>query len=184
MYFNGAGDGKLPSVEQSWSVEYVGDAAKAAKNREVLNGIAAIMKEFPALGLQVHGETGHADTAPDRLAAKYGLHPRKDVQACMDHLAANRATACMDALKARGIASSRLVATHQARTGSLKVDFLPHTMPRIAEMQRLKGGPDPEFDPEVPGSPPPPCLPGVWRGVWWGGGMVPVVREPDPKFLT
>ena len=53
--------------------------------------------------MQVHGETGSADTAPERLAAKYGLHPRAEVQACMDHLARNRATACTDALEARGL---------------------------------------------------------------------------------
>jgi len=143
LYFNGAGDAKLPSVEQAWSVEYLGDAAKAAKNREVLGGIAAILKEYPALGLQIHGETGNADTAPDRLAVKYGLHPRKDVQACMDHLAANRAAACMDALKARGIASARLVATHRARTGSLKVDFLPQTMADIAAKQAAEAAKPP-----------------------------------------
>ena len=86
-------------------MDFVGDRSKARTNREVLEGIAAIMRDYPRLGMQVHGETGNADTAPDRLAAKYGLHPRADVQACMDHLARNRAAAVVTALEVRGMAS-------------------------------------------------------------------------------
>jgi len=74
----------------------------------VLDAIAALLREHPQLGMRVHAETAHADTAPDRLAAKYGLHPRTDVQACMDHLARNRALAVVGALAARGIATERL----------------------------------------------------------------------------
>ena len=89
VHFNGAGDTKTVTggLKQAWSVDYAGDRAKAASNREVLDAIAALMREQPQLGMRVHAETAHADTAPDRLAAKYGLHPRTDVQACMDPLA-------------------------------------------------------------------------------------------------
>ena len=41
VHFNGAGDTKTVSggVEQAWSVDYAGDRAKAASNREVLDAI-------------------------------------------------------------------------------------------------------------------------------------------------
>ena len=38
VHFNGAGDAKVKALEQSWSVEFVGDRAKATKNAEVLDG--------------------------------------------------------------------------------------------------------------------------------------------------
>ena len=102
----------------------------------MLDGIAAIMRDFPHLGMQVHGETGNADTAPDRLAAKYALHPRTDVQACMDHLARNRATAVVEALRARGIAPPRLSLSYKGRTGSLRIDFTPLPMEAVASARR------------------------------------------------
>ena len=145
VYFNGAGDAKLSTVEQAWALDFVGDRSKARTNREVLEGIAAIMRDYPRLGMQVHGETGNADTAPDRLAAKYGLHPRADVQACMDHLARNRAAAVVDALEVRGLSSAQLVATYKARTGSLKVDFVPLRRDEVATLQRSFGV-EPDFD--------------------------------------
>ena len=41
VHFDGAGDTKTVSggVEQAWSVDYAGDRAKAASNREVLDAI-------------------------------------------------------------------------------------------------------------------------------------------------
>ena len=54
VYFNGAGDSKLGTVEQAWDLDFVGDRSKARTNREVLDGIAAIMRDFPRLGMQVH----------------------------------------------------------------------------------------------------------------------------------
>ena len=117
-------------------MDFVGDRSKARTNREVLEGIAAIMRDYPRLGMQVHGETGNADTAPDRLAAKYGLHPRADVQACMDHLARNRAAAVVAALEVRGMAASRLASSYKGRTGSLRIDFTPLPMEAVASARR------------------------------------------------
>ena len=136
VHFNGAGDPKVSRVEQSWSVSFEHDRSKAAKNVEVLDGIAAIMRSYPDLGVRVHAETGNADTAPDRLAARYGLHPRADVQACMDHLACNRAAAVVAALEARGIAAPRLTSSYKGRTGSLKIDFSPLPMDAVATARR------------------------------------------------
>ena len=109
---------------------------------------------------QVHGETGHADTAPDRLAAKYGLHPRSDVQDCMDHLARNRATACVQALAARGIAAARLTSSYRARTGNLKVEFKPLPMEQVRQAPTEEDPPaTPEPDPRSGASSPSPSEP-------------------------
>ena len=131
VHFNGAGDSKLPSIEQSWNVDFMsfGDEAgeaKRAMNLAVLDGVADILRRFPAVRLQVHGETGHTDIAPDALARYFKLRPKEDVQRICDGLAENRASACMQALVARGIDPARLYITFKSRTGKLKTDFIAH----------------------------------------------------------
>jgi len=126
VHFNGAQDAKLPSVQASWDVDYFGDDAKRAMNSEVLDGVARILQRYPSVRMQVHGETGNADIAPELLAQHYGKHAKRDVQVLCDRLAENRAVNCMDALIARGVERSRLYTTYKSRTGSLKTEFIPH----------------------------------------------------------
>ena len=87
----------------------------------MLDTIAQLLLEFPDIGMKVHGETGLVDEAPERLAAFYYRSRTADVQELCERLAHNRAAACVDALIARGIAPSRLLATFQGRTGPIKV---------------------------------------------------------------
>ena len=43
-------------IWQAWSVAHT-DESKMRSNRETLAGIAAILREYPALKITVHGET-------------------------------------------------------------------------------------------------------------------------------
>ena len=79
MHFSGAQDAKQ-SVQASWSVDYSGDDAKRAMNAEVLDGVARILQRHPGVRMQVHSETGNADTAPEPLARHYGKNAKRDVQ--------------------------------------------------------------------------------------------------------
>ena len=75
VHFNGAGDSKLPTIEQSWNVDFMsfGDEtgeAKRAMNLTVLDGVAedeghgrrprALGEQFrryhPGYGARAHGE--------------------------------------------------------------------------------------------------------------------------------
>ena len=127
--FNGAGDRNLPNIEQSWSISILNEPSKLQMNMDILDGIVQIMGQFQLVRFRIHGETGTADRAPERLARFYGLHETNDVQAIMDHLAENRAKACMDALIQRGIDPSRLYVTFKARTGNIITDFVPEVTP-------------------------------------------------------
>lgn len=46
VHFNGAGDEGLPTAEQAWNVDHLDSQVRVA-NRRTLQGIAAIMHEFP-----------------------------------------------------------------------------------------------------------------------------------------
>ena len=113
--FNGASDPALPRAQQAWSIAHM-DAAVASKNREVLQSIGRIMKDYPDLGLEVHGVAASkaGQDAPESLAQHYHLRPREDHTTLMEHLARNRADACRRELEA-GIEPSRLVVTAQVR---------------------------------------------------------------------
>ena len=92
VYFNGAGDEGLPSVEQSWSINHT-DPKYKAYNWKTVDGIVSILRDYDQIALEVHGETGHADHAPENLAKYYGLDRTKDVQRVMERLAESRAEA-------------------------------------------------------------------------------------------
>ena len=124
VYFDGAGEATLPRLEQAWAVDH-SDAAKRAANHETLAGIAEILKGYPTLRVEVHGETGAASSAPRQLADYLDLHPIHDVGKIMDELARRRAQACLTALVARGVPASQLSVTAKGRGGRLKVDFIP-----------------------------------------------------------
>ena len=123
VVFNGAGE-RLPQITQAWSIAHT-DEKTMRRNRETIGGIAAILKEYPALKITVHGETGAASSAPRALADHLGLHYTHDVGLIMDQLAENRATACIDALVEQGVPRSQLIPAHHGRMGGSKVDFVP-----------------------------------------------------------
>tara|TARA_B110001452_G_scaffold199608_1_gene169549 strand:+ start:43 stop:630 length:588 start_codon:yes stop_codon:yes gene_type:complete len=123
VFFNGAGEPNLPSVAQAWAIDHL-DAAKREANWETIRGVAAILKEYPDLHCEVHGETGPANVAPRPLAQHLGLHHLDDVQAIMDKLAEGRAQSCMAALVASGVPANQLFVTYRGRGGH-KVDFIP-----------------------------------------------------------
>ena len=143
--FNGAGEAHLPRVAQAWSVSHT-DEAKRRSNRETIAGVAAILREYPTLRVEVHGETGAATSAPRQLADHLGKHYMHDVGAIMDHLARERAQACLEALVAQGVPETQLFVTATGRGGALQVDFIPEGETRgqaersaaEAEMARLK----------------------------------------------
>ena len=133
IYFAGAGDieaGALGAggAPLAWAIEYPGQPAYQAQNEATLDGIAAILQEFEAVMLEVRGETGPAASAPQLLASHFGLDPKRDVQRVMDRLAEQRATACVAALVARGVAQERLYVTYQGRAGGVRTDFIPRSM--------------------------------------------------------
>ena len=129
--FPSASSRVLPSVQHSWSVEYVGDADKQRANREVLDRIATSLLRFPDLGLQVHGLTGDVDEAPEALARFYGKRQREDVVELCTLLAKSRASTCMHELVRRGVSADRLVATAAARAGDARVQFFPQPLDQV-----------------------------------------------------
>ena len=129
--FNGVVDPAPTDVAQAWSLAH-SDPTKRAQNERTLDGIAAILREYPSLGMEVRGTTGRSTLAPANLAAYYRMRPAEDVHALYDHLARNRATACRDAYVARGIDPRRLLVSAEAMTGEMKVDFIPRPMADIA----------------------------------------------------
>ena len=133
IYFAGAGDIEggtqgAGGAPLAWAIEYPGRPAYHAQNEATLDGIAAILQEFEAVMLEVRGETGPAERAPQLLASHFGLDPKRDVQRVMDRLAEQRATACVAALVARGVAQERLYVTFQGRAGGVRTDFIPRSM--------------------------------------------------------
>ena len=124
VVFNGAGEASLPSVPQAWSVEHLDEGRRTA-NKDTIKGVAAILREYPRLHCEVHGETGAANSAPERLAVHLQLHPMDDVAEVMDALASLRARACLNALVAEGVPESQLFTTHKGMAGGVKVDFIP-----------------------------------------------------------
>ena len=124
LVFDGAGDEQLPSIEQAWSVDHT-DAALRAQNREKLEGIAAVLREFETLRCEVHGETGLVVSAPLRLADHLGRDAVTEAGECMDELARRRAEACKRAVVAYGVDESRLHVTATGQGGKIQVDFIP-----------------------------------------------------------
>ena len=121
--FNGAGEGGLPSIAQAWSVDFHGDRKLAEQNHATLDAVAALMRAYPMVCIDVRSETGGADWASKPLADYYKLDRTRDVQLLNDHLARNRAQACVEALVARKIERSRLSASFRGRTGRLITTF-------------------------------------------------------------
>ena len=127
IFFNGAGDDGLPSAEQAWSINHL-DARYKAQNHKTIDGIVSILRDYDQVALEVHGETGHADHAPENLADFFGLDRSRDVQRIMERLAEARADAVRQALVLRGVAPERLLVTFNGRGGHIRTDFIPRSM--------------------------------------------------------
>ena len=136
VFFNGIVG--QADVTQAWTLLH-SDREKAARNSRTIDGIASILREYPSLGMQVHGQTGHSSEAPEPLASYYGMKPREDVLALYNHLARNRATACKDAFVQRGIEPGRLIVTFEAMASEPKTDFIPRPMADIQAEISLEG---------------------------------------------
>jgi Ca2+-binding EF-hand superfamily protein/outer membrane protein OmpA-like peptidoglycan-associated protein len=124
VVFNGAGQADLPAIEQAWAIEHTDDA-KFAANRRTIEGVAAILLEYPTVSCRVHGTTGGASSAPRALADHYKLDSVADVSRLMELLARNRAEACRDALVRAGVPRHRLLVSSKGMAGEMKVDFIP-----------------------------------------------------------
>jgi hypothetical protein len=124
VVFNGAGEANVPSAAQTWNVQHTNSQRRAA-NMDVIQGIAKILKEYPQVLCEVHGETSPANTAPEPLAVLLGLDPVRDVAECMSILAHKRAQACLDALVAAGVPPEQLFVTYKGMGGKVGVQFMP-----------------------------------------------------------
>ena len=125
VVFNGAGEADLPSVTQAWSVRHT-KAARRRQNLDTLRGVAAILMQYPSLRCEVHGETGRAQSVPQKLAEHLNIQdPVRDVQRAMDMLAQLRAQACLEALVDEGVPESQLFVTYKGQGGQLCVEFVP-----------------------------------------------------------
>ncbi|KOO26882.1 alpha- sarcomeric (f-actin cross linking protein) [Chrysochromulina tobinii] len=124
VVFNGAGEANVPSAAQTWNVQHTNSQRRAA-NMDVIQGIAKILKEYPQVLCEVHGETSPANTAPEPLAVLLGLDPVRDVAECMSILAHKRAQSCLDALVAAGVPPEQLFVTYKGMGGKVGVQFMP-----------------------------------------------------------
>ena len=133
IIFNGAGDAGLPRAEQAWAINHL-DPRYKAQNWRTIDGIASILRDFDQIALEVHGETGPAEHAPENLAAHFGLDRTRDVQRVMDRLAECRAEACRQALVLRGVKAERLFVSFKGRGGRIRTDFIPRSMHDSAQL--------------------------------------------------
>ena len=119
--FDGAGE--VSSIEQAWSIQ-CRDDRRRRDNQDALKTVANILLDYPTMRCYVHGETGKANTAPQALAAHLKLGV-KDVEACMNHLARQRASACLEELVRLGVDRRQLLISSQGMAGKSSVDFIP-----------------------------------------------------------
>ena len=139
LLFDGAGNKNTQNsplgVPQSWKLESL-DAKKKASNMKTMETLYDILKQYPDLYVQCHGETDADASKPaDAVLAKYfGFNTMQPIQ---DRLAENRATAVQDALVSHGIPAERVVVTYKGCGGASKVDIIP--MPAAQALQKMRG---------------------------------------------
>ena len=139
LQFDGAGNKNTQNsplgVPQSWKLESL-DAKKKASNTKTLELLYDILKQYPDLYVQCHGETDADASKPaDAVLAKFfGFNTMQPIQ---DRLAENRATAVQDALVSHGIPAERVVVTYKGCGGQSKVDIVP--MPAAQALQKMRG---------------------------------------------
>ena len=139
LQFDGAGNKNTQNsplgVPQSWKLDSL-DAKKKASNAKTLELLYDILKQYPDLYVQCHGETDADASKPaDAVLAKFfGFNTMQPIQ---DRLAENRATAVQDALVSHGIPAERVVVTYKGCGGQSKVDIVP--MPAAQALQKMRG---------------------------------------------
>ena len=139
LQFDGAGNKNTQNsalgVPQSWKLESL-DSKKKASNSKTLELLYDILKQYPDLYVQCHGETDADASKPaDAVLAKFfGFNTMQPIQ---DRLAENRATAVQDALVSHGIPAERVVVTYKGCGGQSKVDIVP--MPAAEALHKMRG---------------------------------------------
>ena len=125
IQFDGAGNKATQQsargVPQGWSLDTL-DESKKVINANILDLLAAILKDYPDLYCECHGSTDADPTKqPDAgLAAYFKLDKTKAIQ---DELARNRALACKEGLVARGVPGTQLVVTWKGCGEESKVEI-------------------------------------------------------------
>ena len=81
VIFNGAVEEETQraGAEQSWNIYHL-DEAVMADNWRTIDGIVAILQEYPEIACEVHGSTTRANSAPQLLAEHFKLDRTNDVQ--------------------------------------------------------------------------------------------------------
>ena len=125
LSFNGAADASLPHIERCWSVDFLFDDAKFTENHEVLEAVALLVRSHHCIHLEVRCDAARTPAAPERLADHYKMNAFSDSHLLMEHLARNRAAACVTALVERGVDRSRLRLRHSARGDVARTSFTP-----------------------------------------------------------
>ena len=130
LRFNGAREAETKAsalgIRQAWSVDHL-DKAERLRNHEVLTQVSVLLLQHPDLKCEVHGRTSTPSACDPDLAVHFGFNPGTQLQQVMDQLAHERATACLEALVARGVPRRQLVASCAGCTGEQKVLFLPRS---------------------------------------------------------
>ena len=130
LTFNGAREEATKAsrlgISQAWSVDHL-DAEIAQRNREALVEVARVLKQYPELRCEVHGETStpHSGACDPDLAGYFGFDAETDLKPTMDELAKRRAEACLEALVDRGVPRARLTVTFKGCSDQQRVSFLP-----------------------------------------------------------
>ena len=139
LLFDGAGNKNTQNsplgVPQSWKLESL-DVKKKGSNAKTMELLYDILKQYPDLYVQCHGETDADASKPaDAVLAKFfGFNMMQPIQDC---LAENRATAVRDALVSHGIPAERVVVTFKGCGGQSKVDIIP--MPAAEALHKMRG---------------------------------------------
>ena len=103
-------------------------ALRRARNKEILDGVADALLEFPATKLEVHGDAGvETDDASLQLLATHYSPMRypEDREALAGRLAQNRAEAIVKALVDRGVAKERLAVGARASGHRTEMEVEP-----------------------------------------------------------
>ena len=110
------------------------------RGRDILDGIADVLLDFPTLEYEVRGETGLVQSAPPRLAQHFKKDPARDVKQIMDSLARLRAEACKEYLLKIQEGPGNLTSYHAEwirRSGLSQSQAVAHGHRNLTEALRL-----------------------------------------------
>ena len=118
-------------IPQAWSIDHL-HQPDLIHNYEVLTRVSVLLLEQPELRCEVHGRTSTPRVCDPDLAAHFGLDPALAMRQVMDRLAYERASACVEALVARGVQRAQLSASFEGCTAEQKVVFIPRDTFHVA----------------------------------------------------